>query len=289
MPLKPGNSQKTISSNIREMIAAGHPHAQAVAAALNNARYHSRGFSPRHYDDGGMIPQQGPDINSMINGQVPSSGLSNISIPRTTQNMGPPRAPQPVQSSTPDWEKYLQSDAFKNAPHLEAGGMPSSTEMAPWYVRQAENNMVHNSGLLHSAVPGRTDQLNKMVPAGAYVVPADVVSGLGEGNTMAGANVMQRALGTGPGGVPIPHIGAHMGPPRAPAMPKKMRPFARGGASEAHVPVVLAGGEFVIHPDDVRRIGGGNIKKGHRILDAFVVHARKQTISQMKNLPGPKK
>ena len=38
MPLKKGSSRSTISSNIREMVAAGHPRRQAVAAALNTAR-----------------------------------------------------------------------------------------------------------------------------------------------------------------------------------------------------------------------------------------------------------
>jgi hypothetical protein len=37
MPLKQGKSKATISSNIREMIAAGHPQRQAVAAALHTA------------------------------------------------------------------------------------------------------------------------------------------------------------------------------------------------------------------------------------------------------------
>ena len=33
MPLKRGSSSKTISSNVKEMVKAGHPRKQAIAAA----------------------------------------------------------------------------------------------------------------------------------------------------------------------------------------------------------------------------------------------------------------
>ena len=38
VPLHKGKGQAVISSNIAEMQAAGHPHDQAVAASLNEAR-----------------------------------------------------------------------------------------------------------------------------------------------------------------------------------------------------------------------------------------------------------
>ena len=38
MPLKKGKSKATIKSNIKEMIASGHPAKQAVAASLETAR-----------------------------------------------------------------------------------------------------------------------------------------------------------------------------------------------------------------------------------------------------------
>lgn len=37
MPLKPGSSKETVSENIKEMMASGHPQKQAVAASLHNA------------------------------------------------------------------------------------------------------------------------------------------------------------------------------------------------------------------------------------------------------------
>ncbi|MBE9570735.1 MAG: hypothetical protein IMF11_08910 [Proteobacteria bacterium] len=37
MPLKPGKSDKVISQNILEMVEAGHPQKQAVAAAMDKA------------------------------------------------------------------------------------------------------------------------------------------------------------------------------------------------------------------------------------------------------------
>jgi hypothetical protein len=43
--LKKGSSKKTVSKNIKEMVAAGHPQKQAVAASLNTAR---KAFRKRH-------------------------------------------------------------------------------------------------------------------------------------------------------------------------------------------------------------------------------------------------
>ena len=64
--------------------------------------------------------------------------------------------------------------------------------------------------------------------------------------------------------------------------------FAEGGATSG-VPIVAAGGEYVIPPEDVVHIGGGDLDHGHKVLDAFVKKMRQKTIKTLQNLPGPKK
>ena len=55
MPLKRGKSQKTISANIKEMMASGHPQKVAVAAALRNAGKSKYGHSPDSFDDTSVV------------------------------------------------------------------------------------------------------------------------------------------------------------------------------------------------------------------------------------------
>lgn len=51
MPLKKGKSKKTISSNISEMMHAGYPQKQAVAASLDTARRSGARISKNPHDD----------------------------------------------------------------------------------------------------------------------------------------------------------------------------------------------------------------------------------------------
>lgn len=120
-------------------------------------------------------------------------------------------------------------------------------------------------GPIHSQVAGRTDHLNMHVPSGSYVIPADIVSALGEGNTMAGFRAV-RHMFKGAGGM-----------------------AAGGGATGQPVPIVAAGGEYVLSPQEVIWAGGGNMNAGHKALDAWVKGTRAELISTLKSLPGPKR
>jgi hypothetical protein len=188
MPLKRGSSQKTISSNISEMIASGHPRDQAIAAALSTAR--------------------------------------------------------------------------KTRPHRAFGGHTPAFMQKP---AQMPGKEVIHEGPIHSPVSGRTDHLPMHVASGSYVIPADIISAMGEGNTMSGFRQMKQILS-----------GAH-------AIPK-----AAGGPVHA-VPIVAAGGEYVVTPHEVMWAGDGDMESGHEAFDGFVTGMRAKTIKTLKALPGPKK
>jgi len=210
MPLTHGKSQETISHNISEMVHAGHPQEQAIAAALNTAR-HSR---------------------------------------------------------------------------LAGGGMSQMTEQTPYMGAPAPQHKIH-VGPIHSPVAGRTDHLPMNVPSGSYVIPADIIGAMGEGNTMAGFKIAKRMFSSHPymehGATPY---GAGNTPYSGSKGPYGSK-LATGGT--APVEIVAAGGEYVIEPDDVTHIGGGDIDHGHEILDQFVTGYRKKTIDTLKKLPGPKR
>lgn len=221
MPLTPGTSNATKSQNIVEMMNAGRPQDQAVAAAMRMAR--------------------------------------------------------------------------ETRKRRAEGGIAKPT---------VEKPMLHHSGPIMSSVNGRTDHLPMNVPDGAYVLPADIVSGLGEGNTMAGFKIAKnlpklfaqtfygkKSAGAGmPMGVGATPYGSPKGAPYdQEVMPYDVpEPHADGGKARG-VPIVAAGGEMVYSPEDVMMFGNGDLATGHAVLDAWVPHFRAELVKTLKKLPGPKK
>lgn len=113
-------------------------------------------------------------------------------------------------------------------------------------------------GPIHSNVSGRTDHLPIHVPSGCYVIPADIVSSLGEGNTMAGFRAINKVFGR--------------------------QEYGGGEATE----IVAAGGEYVVSPESLESIFG-DMDVAHNEMDRFVKLARQQLINTLKKLPGPRR
>ena len=113
---------------------------------------------------------------------------------------------------------------------------------------------------------GRTDHLPMHVPSGSYVIPADIISAMGEGNTMAGYRAVKMMFKGAPYGA-----------------------YAEGGNVGEPVPIVAAGGEYVLSPAEVIWAGGGNLDAGHRALDNWITATRKELIDTLKKLLPPRK
>lgn len=211
MPLIKSGSRAAVSQNISEMVHAGHPQNQAVAAAMRNAR--------------------------------------------------------------------------KYGAHMASGGISS-----PIGERMAQRQGFHE-GFLHSNVPGRTDKLPITVGGGAYVLPADHVAALGQGNSLAGANIVNKMFHSGPAGTSMPaQHAARASIPHLNLTPKAPRQtkFADGGKTEKGTPIIAAGGEIVLTPKQIiHRFG--SLEKGHKALDHWVVETRKKHIKTLRGLKPPRK
>jgi hypothetical protein len=157
-------------------------------------------------------------------------------------------------------QKQAVAIALNTARHAKAEGGPMQ-RAAP----AGASDGVH-LGPIHSPVAGRTDHLPMHVPSGSYVIPADIVSSLGEGNTMAGYRAVKMMFRDAPAGA-----------------------YAQGGGVGEPVPIVAAGGEYVLSPDEVIWAGKGDLDAGHRALDKWITGTRKELIKTLQKLPGPKK
>jgi hypothetical protein len=115
----------------------------------------------------------------------------------------------------------------------------------------------------------------------------------------------------GPWGAPSPKlpVGKGVGIPKPPPMhaqPPNFYPQGmsaenpaladgkqkHGGAARGPgpaVPINASGGEFIIAPDEVARIGDGNIDKGHLVLDKWITLLKKEAANTLAKLPGPAK
>lgn len=247
MPLKAGKSQKVISENISEF-HGGKTYAatkskfgkekadkQAVAVAMSNAR---------KYASGGKATTTFLTKDDKIPG-----GVGTITYPGRAGYYG----------GSPETNPNLR-------PLKRAAGGASRVPGPSFFQRDANRALARQSGLIRSVVPGRTDKHNMRVASGSYIIPADVVSHLGQNNTLAGAKFLKRKFG---GGGTVQ--------------------FADGGAVDMPVDIIAAGGEYVLSPEQVAAVGKGDLKAGHSKLDKMVLDTRKHHIRTLKNLAPPKR
>lgn len=259
---------------------------QAVAVALDMARK-----APRRAMGGPLMsgatmnpitnPPLNPGMNPGVYGAtvgVASPTQAMLGLAANPPGMMTPTMPSPnMQSMQSVPGVQPQSMVPQNMMQRASGGF--IPHMHPPRLAKPHVPRPHMPGLtkgpILSNVPGRTDLHYTHVPSGSYVIPADIVSGRGQGNTIAGSEALQRMF--------------HMGPYETPGH------FASGG-DVVPVRVKLAGGEIVVPPHNVletmRRLTGRRgmtLKEAHRIMDAWVLKERRKLRKTLAKLPGPVK
>lgn len=263
MPLVHSSSDSAFKTNVAEMIRAGHPRDQSLAAAYRVKHGKANGGVAGFAFGGAPMPPQMPQL--------------------------PPQAMQNVAGFAPQAMPFMHRG-------FALGGAP-----APWYARAEARSMLH-SGPIMSAVPGRTDKHNVNVGAGSYVFPASHVSHLGENNTLAGfASLNHMFSSGGPYGASAMKLGHGPGAPKPPRGKFARGGLAgdtfagsvSGNIGGDGVPIVVAGGEWIATPEQVMRVamsdGSNDLSVGHQILDAWVNSANKAHIKTLQNLPPPAK
>ncbi len=162
-------------------------------------------------------------------------------------------------------QKQAVAIALDLARRAKAIGGRNAGLDAAYRIKRAGGGPVHEGPII-STVPGRTDKHNMDVPQSSYVIPAHVVSGLGQGNTLAGMEKIKA-----------------MFPDRHAAR------LAHGGqVPNKGIPIASAGGEFVVTPEQIIA-KYGSLKRGHQMLDKFCKTYTKKLVKQISKLPGPAK
>jgi hypothetical protein len=169
---------------------------------------------------------------------------------------------------------------------------PTGATAGSMSLQQGRRSIYHPGGFIHSGVAGRTDALPLAVPADSHVIPADVVSGIGEGNSLNGGRLLDQIFHAGPWGAK-----AIQTTPAARGVS-----LARGGHGDRVTEILAAGGEYVVRPEAVARYGGAarrrdpkrhgrksDITAGHDAIDDFILRARRHVIATTRKLPGPVK
>jgi hypothetical protein len=218
---------------------------------------------------------------------------TNVSGATPQAAMGTPQVTAAPQAQA--LQQQQAQPAFKRGgiAHLGIGGMSMDS---PWWERSEARGDLSggSSGLLNSpigAAGGRSDTLPHAIPPDSYVLPADFISGIGQGDTNSGIKVWNAILRSMPYGVNPPSRGQS----NAPRPPRLQSPQgqARGGKSDGQpggkVPVIVANGEVLVHPADVARFGNGDVKKGHKVLDSMVLAQRAKTRAELGKLKPPVK
>ena len=119
----------------------------------------------------------------------------------------------------------------------------------------------HDSFYAEGETGGQDDNVHVDLPHGSFVLDANTVSAVGDGNSVAGKKKIREMLNQLNAGIgEITH-------------------------ETRLVPAAISSGEFTIYPHHVSALGGGDLSKGHKKLKSFVKKIRKDKKMNVLDIP----
>ena len=322
MPLLAG--KKNIGRNIETEQDAGKPHEQAIAIALDVARR-------KHKAEGGSLKVHTPKPpTKMHTGPIHSSVAGRTDHLPMTVKSGSYVIPSDIVSASGEGNTIA---GFKHARRVFGGNPYGGSGATPYGQGKGPYGMASGGSVKHRAAgilfKSPDDKILLMRRAGRdhrgeWGLPG---GGIEKGETEEQAarrefeeetghrykGSMETATRRVRDGVDFTTFLAHAEPfqPKlndehdahkwvTPSEAKEMNlhPGVRstlariakaGGGASSGVPIIAAGGEYVVDPDQVEEVGGGDLDTGHRVLDDFVLRMRKELIHTLKHLKPPQK
>lgn len=119
----------------------------------------------------------------------------------------------------------------------------------------------HDSFYADGETGGQQDNVHVDLPHGSFVLDANTVSAVGDGNSIAGKNKIRKMLN---------RLNAGIG-----EITKET----------SLVPAAISSGEFTIYPHHVSAFGGGDLEAGHKKLKSFVKNLRKDKKMNVLDIP----
>lgn len=200
----------------------------------------------KHFQDEGVIlrNENGRQVARHASGKSEGGQFTTI-----------PEPPKPsTKSSKAKGKAAKPSDDASGSGNAKGGVIRSALDIARKYARGGVvvGPLIGNTG-------GRDDKLPVDAPANSFVIPADVVSYWGTGNSLAGLDRMKKMFGES------------------------------SRASGGTVPIMASDGEYIVSPEEVLRRGNGDMDHGNRVLEHFVLQSRRDHINTLKKMPPPSK
>jgi hypothetical protein len=186
------------------------------------------------------------------------------------------------KASIYDWEEgpslfdnIIENDVKRKRKIWEnSGAKVTRARRNPYsYLYYASGGDVHSNDkgtLLVGPGKGQADKIKTSVPEGSHIIDASTTSMLGDGSTVAGANVLkqfERQVQRGVGKHKLSEVKSHVR--------RHTRP----------VPVWLSDGEYKFDPTTVTLLGNGSNKAGSRKLEKMVKNVRHHKNSNGTGLP----